>query len=93
MDRKGKLPSAMENGYYRNVTGSKKPMSRAEFEAWVVNKTAQGHHRLERGDETSRVVVFYEDVTDPSTARFVVRTLRRSDPGAVGPAAAGGLPA
>jgi hypothetical protein len=93
VDRKGKLPSAMENGYYRNVTGSKKPMSRAEFEAWVVNKTAQGHHRLERGDETSRVVVFYEDVTDPSTARFVVRTLRRSDPGAVGPAAAGGLPA
>jgi hypothetical protein len=79
-------------GYYRNVTGKEKPMSRADYEAWKVNETAQSHHRLEQGDTTSRVIVFYDDVRDPTTARFVVRTLHRIAPGEVGPAAAGGLP-
>jgi len=40
--------------------------------------------------------VFYVDPADSSTARFVykvVTRMRGPDPGAVGPAAAGGLPA
>jgi hypothetical protein len=40
-------------------------------------------------------MVFYEDVSDPSTARFVWKSVDKEvvDPGAIGPAAAGGLPA
>jgi hypothetical protein len=76
----GRPPSVQTEGvwtgYYRSP-GSSKPMTKEKFEEWRTT-LAQGRKRLERGDPPQRrIVVFYTDISDPTTCRFVVRTLSR----------------
>jgi hypothetical protein len=64
-------------GYYRSPA-SPKPMTKEKFEEWRTSKTAQGRKRLERGDPPQRrIVVYYTNISDPTTCRFVIRTLYR----------------
>jgi hypothetical protein len=76
----GRPPSVQTEGewagYYRSP-GSAKPLTKEKFEEWRTT-LAQGRKRLERGDPPQRrIVVFYTDISDPTTCRFVVRTLYR----------------
>lgn len=73
-----KLPAPRDDGFYKDQTGGKKPMSRTKLTALKSGKkTAQMRGALEVGEASKRTFPFYEDPADPSTLRFVVRTLTR----------------
>jgi hypothetical protein len=78
--------------FYKNRYNAKSgtPMTREEYK--LVKKGKKDMLARPRGTKPSQVnMVFYEDVTDPTTARFVFKRVWRKDaPGASGPAAAGG---
>jgi hypothetical protein len=105
-DWQGHLKKRPDGEFYSNGDGDGKPMSVEEIEKKKneAKKDRTGsRHPLKPGKKTSRTYAYYTDVSDPTTVRFIVRTLYRApfppgigpavDPGAVGPAAAGGLPA
>jgi hypothetical protein len=75
----GKMPEKNADGFYKNANSGKGPMSRAQLMAVKAGKkTANMRLPLkEIGDSTKRTYPFYEVTTDPSTIRFVVRTLTR----------------
>jgi hypothetical protein len=105
-DWQGHLKKRPDGEFYSNGDGDGKPMSVEEIEKKKneAKKDRTGsRHPLKPGKKTSRTYAYYTNVSDPATVRFVVRTLYRApfppgigpavDPGEVGPAAAGGLPA
>lgn len=75
----GRMPEAGDDGFYKNANGGKGPMSRTQLNALKGGKkTTNMRLPLEKvGDSTKRTYPFYEDPADPSTLRFVVRTLTR----------------
>jgi hypothetical protein len=74
----GKMPELNESGFYKNATGVKKPMSRAQLMALQSGKkTAHLRGELEVGKPSKRTFPFYEVTTDSSTVKFIVRTLTR----------------
>lgn len=75
----GKMPTPGEDGYYKNANGGNGPMSRAQLMALKGGKkTTNMRLPLEKiGDTTKRTYPFYENTNDPTTLRFVVRTLTR----------------
>jgi hypothetical protein len=86
-----------ERGFYKNRNNPKSgaPMTRAEYDTVKTGKWSM-LCKWSAGNKTAKVnMVFYEDVSDPSTARFVWKSVDKEvvDPGAVGPAAAGGVDA
>jgi hypothetical protein len=67
-----------ENGFHKNATGGKGPMSRAEFlKVKSGKKTAQSRVSLKVGQVQKRTFAAYEDTTDPTSVFFVVKTLKR----------------
>jgi len=69
-----------ENGFYKNPTGAKNgPMTREQLvRVRDGKKTSHGRPRPGPiGTESHRVFPFYEDPTDVTTVRFIVRTLTR----------------
>jgi hypothetical protein len=75
---KGRRPEMGEDGFYKNATGGKKPMTREQFSAFKGGKkTSNMRQKLEVGEASTRTYPFYEDATDPSTIRFAVKTLTR----------------
>lgn len=75
---RGEGPKMGENGFYKNATGNKKPMSRAQLMALKAGKkTAHLRVELKVGKTSKRTFPFYENTGDASTVRFVVRTLTR----------------
>ncbi len=76
---KGRMPEMDEKGFYKNANGGKGPMSRAQLMALKAGKkTANMRLPLKNiGDDTKRTYPFYENPEDPTTVRFVVRTLTR----------------
>jgi len=70
-----------ENGFYKNVSGKKTPMTREQYIAFKAGKkTAYGGKSLASlkvGESNNRTIAFYENPLDVSTVRFVVRTLTR----------------
>jgi hypothetical protein len=75
----GRMPEMGDDGFYKNANGGKGPMSRTQLNALKAGKKTT-NMRLplaEVGDSTKRTYPFYEDPADPSTLRFVVRTLTR----------------
>jgi hypothetical protein len=75
----GKMPSPGEDGFFKNANDPKKgPMSRAQLMALKGGKkTTNMRQQLEVGETMKRTYPFYEDVNDPTTVRFVVKTLTR----------------
>jgi hypothetical protein len=86
----GRMPEMDEAGFYRNANGGKGPMSRAQLTAVRTGKkTANMRLPLDPPkpgakpgddmiyDSTKRTYPFYEVPSDPSTVRFIVRTLTR----------------
>jgi hypothetical protein len=72
------MPELNESGFYKNATGVKKPMSRAQLMALQSGKkTAHLRGELEVGKPSKRTFPFYEVTTDSSTVKFIVRTLTR----------------
>jgi hypothetical protein len=87
-----------DRGFYNNRYNAKSgiPMTREEYE--IVRNGKKAMLARPRGNEESQVnIVFYEDITDLTTARFAFKWVKRKvpvpDPGAVGPTAAGGVDA
>ena len=69
-----------ENGFYKNAAGTKKgPMTVAQLlKVKSGKKTAYGReHDIALNEKQRRTFPYYEDPNDPSTLRFVVRTLTR----------------
>ena len=76
----GKMPSPREDGFFKDMTGNKnkKPMTRAKLMMLKAGKkTAHMRGTLEPGKSSKRTFPFYEDPSDPTTVRFVVRTITR----------------
>jgi hypothetical protein len=75
----GKMPTPGDDGFYKNANGGNGPMSRAQLMAIKSGKkTTNMRLPLENvGDITKRTYPFYENTNDPTTLRFVVRTLKR----------------
>jgi hypothetical protein len=89
---KGVGLSKDERDFYKNRYNAKSgvPMTREEYK--LVKKGKKDMLARPRDNKPSQVnMVFYDDVTDPTTARFVFkRVWRKAGPGPSGPAAAGG---
>lgn len=86
-----------ERGFYNNRynPNSGAPMTVAEYETVKKGKWSMLCKWGKKSKTATANMVYYEDVSDPSTARFVFKTVDKKvvDPGAVGPAAAGGVDA
>jgi hypothetical protein len=74
------------DGFYRNRTGRKGPMTRAQYMAVRAGKKT-AHCAVPNGQTdyplhrpTNATFAFYEDPEDPSTVRFVIKTLTRIRP-------------
>lgn len=75
----GRMPEPGPDGFHKNANGGKGPMSRAQLNTLKTGKkTTNMRMPIETvGGTSKRTYPFYEDPRDPSTLRFVVRTLRR----------------
>lgn len=74
----GRMPEVASSGFYKNANGGSTPMSRAQLMALKAGKkTTNMRVQLKVGGSTRRTYPFYEIASDPSTVRFVVRTLLR----------------
>lgn len=72
-----------DDGFYRNRTGRRGPMTYEQLQAVMAGpKTAHcavpnGHTDYVVGRPTNATFAYYEDPTDPSTVRFIMKTLTR----------------
>lgn len=75
----GRMPEPDEDGYYANAIGGKDRMTRAQLASLQTGKkTANMRRPIETvGGSNKRTYPFYENPADPSTVRFIVRTLTR----------------
>jgi hypothetical protein len=74
----GKMPEVDENGFYKNAMGGKTRMTRDKLNALKAGKkTTNMRAKLKVGKTMKRTYPFYEDPNDPTTVRFIVRTLER----------------
>lgn len=75
----GRMPTPGEDGFYKNANGGKGPMSLDQLNSLKAGKkTTNMRLPLEKvGETTKRTYPYYEDPSDKTTLRFVVRTLTR----------------